>query len=155
MKNQLPSVLTGSVNALEKWMGDMNNTFVDFDRVFERFDRAFPVNVRTVTYPPVDLLKIDGGYLIQLAVAGYTSNDINVELRDDGVLTVTGKQESKADDSQYLFRGISARSFVRKWQLFDTDTVETVNLKDGMLTLKIMRAVPAEPSVKRIPVVSL
>jgi molecular chaperone IbpA len=133
-------------------MGDMNNTFVDFDRVFERFDRAFPVNVRTVTFPPVDLIKIEGGYLVQLAVAGYSKDDVTVEVSSDDVLTVTGKQEAKADDSQYLFKGISARSFIRKWQLFDTDTVESVVLKDGMLTIKIARANPDVPTTKRIPV---
>jgi molecular chaperone IbpA len=130
----------------------MNNTFVDFDRVFERFDRALPVNIRTVTYPPVDLLKIEGGYLVQMAVAGYAKEDLVVELSSDNVLTVTGKQDSKTDAGQYLFKGISARHFVRKWQLFDTDTIGGVNLKDGMLTIKIVRAPVSAPTSTRVEI---
>lgn len=152
MSKNLPSIFADSLNALEKTIGDMNGSFIDFDRFFERFDRAFPVNVRTVSFPPADLLKVDGGYVVQLAVAGYTKDNVVVELSNDNVLTVTGKQESKDENAQYLFKGISARSFIRKWQLLDTDTVENVSLKDGMLSIKIARAPAVEPQVKRLTI---
>jgi molecular chaperone IbpA len=153
MTKNLPSIFADSLNSLEKMIGDMNGSFIDFDRVFERFDRAFPVNVRTVSFPPADLLKVEGGYIVQLAVAGYSKDDIVVEVSNDNVLTVTGKQENKTDDGvQYLFKGISARSFIRKWQLLDTDSVSSVNLKDGMLSIKIDRAPAPEPQVKRLAI---
>lgn len=152
MPNKLPAIFADSLNSLEKWVGDMNNTFIDFDRVFERFDRAFPVNVRTVTYPPVDLLKVEGGYLVQLAVAGYGKDDLVVEVSDDNTLTVSGKQESKTDEGQYLFKGIAARHFVRKWQLLDSDKVSDIKLKDGLLTIKIDRAPAVAPTIKRLDI---
>jgi molecular chaperone IbpA len=150
MVTKLPSMFTNSLDSIERWVGDMNNTFIDFDRVFERFDRAFPATIRTVTYPPVDLLKVEGGYLVQLAVAGYSKDVLTVEVSNDNTLTVMGKQEANTDTGQYLFKGIAARQFVRKWQLLDTDSVSGVNLKDGMLTIKISRAAAPAPETKRI-----
>jgi molecular chaperone IbpA len=151
-KSKLPAIFADSLNALEKLVGDMNTTYLDFDRVFERFDRAFPVSIRTVTFPPVDLLKVEGGYLVQLAVAGYGKDELTVEVSNDNILTVSGDQAKDADASQYLFKGISARSFIRKWQLLETDSVESVKLKDGMMTIKIARAASPEPTSTRIPV---
>jgi molecular chaperone IbpA len=152
MSKNLPAIFADGLNSLEKMIGDMNGSFVDFDRVFERFDRAFPVNVRTVTFPPADLLKVEGGYIVQLAIAGYSKDDVTVELSNDNVLTITGKQSNKVDEAAYLFKGISARSFIRKWQLLDTDTIDGVTLKDGMLSIKIVRAPAVEPQVKRLEI---
>lgn len=144
---KLPAIFASRPLAeVEKLFGDMNNTFLDFDRMFSRFDQAFPVSVRSATFPPVDVIKTEDGYDITLAVAGYAKEDLTVELAEGNVLTVVGKQEQK-EETMYLFKGIAARQFTRKWQLLDGDEVASVSLANGLLTIRIKRVV-VEPQTK-------
>lgn len=148
----LPTLFSRQQGDLEKWIGEMNNVFVDFDRMFDRYDKAFPVNIRSVTFPPVDIVKTDAGYEITLAVAGYTQEDLQVEVDENDVLVVSGKIINKKPETSYLFKGIATRQFVRKWQLLDHDEVEGVSLKNGLLTIVVKRKPPAEPNVKRLTI---
>lgn len=129
-----------------KIVNDMNTFFLDFDRVFDRFDKAVPTTFRSATYPPLDIVEVDDGYEFIMAVAGYSREDLSVEVDTDHVLTVTGKVGEK-DGKTYLARGISARAFVRKWQLLDTDKVTSATLENGMLVVKVTREPVKEKQV--------
>lgn len=148
----LPTLFSRQQGDLEKWIAEMNNVFVDFDRMFDRYDKTFPVSVRSVTFPPVDVVKTETGYEIALAVAGYTQEDLQVEVDENDVLVVSGKIINKKPETSYLFKGIATRQFVRKWQLLDHDEVENVSLKNGLLTIVVKRKPPAEPTVKRLAI---
>lgn len=152
MTSKLPALFSSrTANDIEKWIGDMNNVFIDLDRMFDRYDKAFPVSVRSVNFPPVDIVKTATGYEITLAVAGYTQDDLKVEVDENDVLVVSGKIIDKPEVA-YLFKGIATRQFVRKWQLLDHDEVGSVSLKNGLLTIVVNRKAPPEPAVKRLTI---
>ena len=152
MTSKLPAIFGRTVAEMEKMLGDFNQTVIDSDRFFTRFDKTFPLSIRSVSYPPVDVVKLEDGYRITLAVAGYAKDDLSVELSGD-VLTVTG-DINKETDAQYLFKGISSRHFIRKWQLIEGDTIGDITLKNGLLNIKINRQPPTEPTVKKLNILS-
>jgi molecular chaperone IbpA len=126
--------------------------FVGFERIF---DRAATVNKLTGNqqkYPPYNIIKADDNtYLIELAVAGFDEKDFDIELYD-GILTIRAEIESDPEDikTEYIYKGIAARSFERKFTLADTVKVETVYLKQGMLTVKLVNEIPEEKKPRKI-----
>lgn len=151
MKNFLPSLFKNT-QTVEQWLSGINSMMLDAERAFEEMDRAFPVGLRNVTFPPVDIVKTGTGYKVSLAVAGFKRDELAVEVGPN-MLTVTGKKETKSEDA-YLVKSIATRQFVRKWQLLDQDEVEGVKLEDGLLTIAIKRnePTPVEDTVKRLEI---
>lgn len=137
----------------EKLFADFNSVWLDLDRAFEAFDRTFPVGIRNVNFPPCDVVKTDAGYNVSLAVAGFTHDDLTVEVDGDNIVTVSGKKETKTDEN-YLVKGIATRQFVRKWQLASADEVTDVKLENGLLNIAIKRNEPVveETPVKRLEI---
>lgn len=137
----------------EKFYSDFNNVWVDLERAFEAFDRSFPVGIRNVNFPPCDIVKTESGYNVLLAVAGFTRDDLSVEVDGDNIVTVSGKKEAKPDE-KYLLKGIATRQFVRKWQLAVEDEVTDVKLENGLLNIEIKRNEPVveEAPVKRLTI---
>ena len=124
--------------------------FIGFDSILNRLnsiDRA-----HTGSYPPYNIIKSgDNEYLLEMAVAGFDEEDFNIQLHD-GVLTVSANVGSADDETEYLHRGIAARSFVRKFTLADTIEIENASLHQGMLTIRLVNVVPEERKPKMIPI---
>jgi molecular chaperone IbpA len=126
---------------------------VGFDHLFdEMMGRQWQNSVTTSQgYPPYNVERLTGeSYRITLAVAGFNEKDITVTV-EDGNLTIVGKIEDKDDDDNMLYRGIAQRQFNRSFRLADYVEVEKVQLKDGMLTLDLVRKVPDAMKPKVIP----
>lgn len=138
---------------IEKTFADLTSVWLDAERAFEDFDRMFPVGVRNVNFPPCDIAKTETGYCITLAVAGFSKNDLEVEVDNNNVITIRGVKETKPT-GDYLIKGIATRQFVRMWQLATEDEVTEVKLADGLLTVAIKRnePLPREETVKRLEV---
>ncbi len=103
-----------------------NSYFVGFDEML------LPTDTQR-GYPPYNIQKLeDGTYNIQLAIAGFSRDDLSVELYNN-TLIISGK--SKEDTNSYLYKGISNRSFYRKFKLAESVKVNEVVLKDGMLRI--------------------
>lgn len=138
---------------VEKLFESFNSVWLDSERAFDAFDRTFPIGMRNVTFPPCDVVKTNTGYTVALAVAGFTKDDLTVEVDKDNIVTVSGKKETKSDD-KYLVKGIATRQFVRKWQLAAEDEAQGVELANGLLTITIKRnePLPVEESVKRFEI---
>ncbi len=99
-------------------------------------------------YPPYNIEKVgENGLRITLAVAGFTSDDLVVELVENQ-LTVRGKQ-SDDSDRVYLHRGIAARQFQRAFMLADGIEVSGARLDNGLLAIELMRPA-AEPRIRTI-----
>jgi molecular chaperone IbpA len=109
-----------------------------FDSIFDRF---FDMDTtRDSGYPPYNIRKInEAQYVIEIALAGFSKDDIEVELTE-GTLTVRSKklQEQMELDSEdsYVHKGIAKRSFLRCWTLSDDIFVKGADLKDGLLSVK-------------------
>lgn len=140
-------------NELRFDLPTLHRMTVGFDHLFdEMMGRQWQNSVTTSQgYPPYNVERLTGeSYRITLAVAGFNEKDITVTV-EDGNLTIVGKIEDKDDDDNMLYRGIAQRQFNRSFRLADYVEVEKVQLKDGMLTLDLVRKVPDAMKPKVIP----
>ena len=113
---------------------------VGFDRVADLMDRA--LNADTTTYPPYNIEKIDAeSYRISVAVAGFSADDLSVELRD-GALFVTARRAPESEDKTYLHRGIATRAFERRFALADHVRVTGALHENGTLHIDLTRETP-------------
>ena len=124
---------------------------VGFDRVFDQLQNYVENNSTSTGYPPYNIRK-DGeyNYDIEMALAGFSKKDIEVEVAD-GVLTIRSVKENEDDDNN-LYRGISYRKFNRKFTLADDIVVNDAKLENGMLTIYLERIIPEEKKPRLITV---
>lgn len=125
---------------------------IGFDRMFEELGRSF-ANSKTDNYPPYNVIKLDEThYVVEVAVAGFSEEELDVELKD-GVLSVSGeKVKSEGDSAEYLHKGISARSFLRRFTLAENVEVCAATVKNGVLSVALEHVVPEEKKPKKIAI---
>lgn len=118
---------------------------VGFDAFFQDFFANSGVALNTSGYPPYNIEKIDDNeYTVELAVAGFAPSELDVEVHN-GYLIITGQQEDYTDAQQiksYVYRGISTRQFKRSWKLAEHTEVESANIENGLLRIKLVRKIP-------------
>ena len=113
---------------------------------FEDLFKRVPSNVGA--FPPHDVEKDGNLYKLTLAGAGYSKENINIELKDS-ILTVVGDRDG--DDSRnYIVSGIAARKFRKSFSLSDAMEVRDADLNDGLLTITLEEVVPEEEQPKLI-----
>ena len=132
------------------------NKFMPYSIGFDNlFDRLFDIDVESVTtYPPYNINKVDeNNYLIEMALAGFRKDDIEIEL-SDGELSIKSKEirNKNIDKMELVHQGISNRSFVRKFTLSDEILVKNAEMKDGMLKIKLEKFIPEHKKPKSIPI---
>lgn len=112
---------------------------------FDRFPSLVDAALRTGEsdgYPPYNIEKADAdSYRITMAVAGFTTDDLNVEVRD-GVLIVKGAGAKEDGERKYLHRGIARRAFERRFQLADHVEIQSADLVNGLLHVDLRRELP-------------
>ena len=126
---------------------------VGFDRVFDRLNDYAMHQATSTGFPPYNIRKDgDTNFTIELALAGLTRDDLEIEVAE-GVLTVrtTDKKEEVAD-TELLHRGISFRKFSRKWTLADDIVVKDAKMENGMLLIHLERIVPEEKKPRLIEI---
>jgi molecular chaperone IbpA len=124
---------------------------VGFDRLFTTLNRNFANSKVNDNYPPHNIVQIDEThYAIQLAVAGFAEDELEIEYKDN-VLTVNGVQKQK-DELTYHYRGISARSFTRSFPLADHMEVRGATVVNGILAISIEHMIPEEEKAKKIAI---
>lgn len=122
--------------------------FIGFDRMLNRMQATTPGQPN---YPPYNIVKTDeNSYELQLAIAGFKYDDLEITL-EDGKLSITGNQ-SEEDDAEYLHKGISARNFTRTFTLMDTIVVNGADLSDGILNVKLENVIPEEKKPRKIEI---
>ena len=129
---------------------------IGFDDMFDQFETMLG-NGGLVqnNYPPYNIRKAGNDkYAIELAVAGFNKNDVEIEY-EEKLLTVRTKKINKAvekDDGEILHRGISQRSFSRSFTIADDVKVNGAELKDGLLTIVCEKIVPEQKKKKLITI---
>ena len=124
---------------------------VGFDRIFDNLSRYVDNNATSTGFPPYNIRKEgDYNYVIELALAGFGKEDIEVEVAD-GTLSVRSVKENSEDEST-VYRGISSRRFERKFTMADDIVVNGAKLENGMLTVELERVVPEEKKPRLIKV---
>ncbi|HBQ49088.1 MAG TPA: heat-shock protein, partial [Hyphomonas atlantica] len=118
-------------------------TVVGFDRLASMIDQASRLD-GSQGYPPYNIERVDdNAFAIEIAVAGFTEDDLEIETKE-GLLTVAGKRGESEDGEgrNYLHRGIAQRSFIRRYQLADHVIVTGANLQHGVLRIDLIRELP-------------
>jgi molecular chaperone IbpA len=126
--------------------------FVGFERIADRVNTATKL-ASVQKYPPYNIIKTDdNSYVIELAVAGLSEEDIEIELHD-GILVIRNTNLIVDDkETNYVFKGIANRNFERKFTLADTIQVDEVTLEQGILRVYLTNVIPEEKKPKRIPI---
>jgi len=127
---------------------------VGFDSIFEEFDRMLESTERyNSNYPPYNIRKIDeNDYKIEVALAGYSKDDIELELKDS-TLTVRNKQKEKVvnDDSNgVIHKGTSTRQVERAFTISEDIKVKNAELQNGLLNIDLERIIPEEKKARLI-----
>jgi len=118
-------------------LANLSRALVGFDRYF---NGQFPNT--NGNYPPHNIVKYnETHYGIEVAVAGFTKEEINVTV-DQDQLTIIGKQHITDDSKEYLHRGLAARDFEQTFTLAEYMEVKGAEVKDGMLKIQIERIIP-------------
>lgn len=124
---------------------------VGFDRLFDMLENS-SVGQAQENYPPFDLIKKgENDYCIQLAVAGFRPEEIDITAQQN-VLVVSGRKNEETEEkgSDFIYRGIANRSFERRFALADHIQVRGADLKDGLLAIELLREIPEAMKPKKI-----
>ena len=126
---------------------------VGFDRLLSTLDEALNIPDKVLTsFPPYNIAKIsDDKYVIELAVAGFKREEIDITL-EDNKLTIQGNAKKDEDSNKtYYHRGIALRNFTRVFTLADTVVVKSADLVDGMLLVELENVIPESKKPRKIP----
>ena len=149
------------MSQLEQFRTIHNTALIGFDDLFRRIKE---LESPKTNFPPYDIIKTsDDAFVIKLAVAGYTKDDISVTL-DSGRLFVDGSirpddysldslLDKKEKYPEYLYKGISQRNFKREFTLADTVEVSEVKLSEGMLSIHLKNVIPESQKPKTFEII--
>ena len=130
---------------LERFMG----LSIGFDSLF---DRIPTVAQQDNGYPPYNIRKVDDYiYVIEIALAGFSERNIEVEVAD-GVLSVRSKEDKDTVETEYVHRGIARRAFSRTWTLSDDMIVNGAEFQNGLLNINLEKVVPDEKKPRIVPI---
>jgi molecular chaperone IbpA len=116
---------------------------VGFDRLAALLDQVGGADVEPTAYPPYNIERLsDNAYRITMAIAGFSRDDVTIEVKESA-LSVRGEKQAEASaERQFLHRGIAGRGFERRFQIADHVEVTGADLKDGMLHIDLKRELP-------------
>ena len=125
---------------------------VGFDRVFDTLNRYADNTVQSTGFPPYNIRKEgEYNYAIEMALAGFSNKDIEVEITENTLYIRSTKEDVSETDSE-IYRGIAYRKFERKFTLADSVVVNGAKLENGMLTVDLEHVVPEEKKPRLITV---
>ena len=133
-------------NMLSPW-ADFSPFTIGFNSIFNELDRVR--SLPTTNNPPYNIRKVssEDTYLIELAVAGFSEEDVNVEVKENN-LTITGELGDK--DNGFVHQGISQRRFSRNFVLAEDVLVKGADLSNGILTVYAERIIPEEKKARTV-----
>ena len=123
---------------------------VGFDRLFDLLENSAGGQNQD-GYPPFDLVSVDENrFRISLAVAGFSQNEIELTAHQNQLI-VSGKKRDESN-AKYIHRGIANRAFERRFGLADHIKVTGADLKDGLLSIELVREVPEAMKARKIEI---
>ena len=124
------------------------SSFVGFDHLFNELE--YTAKHSNDHYPPHNIIKTsESDYLIELAVAGFSQDELTVEVKDL-TLTVTGEHVSKGRN--FIHRGISTKKFKRTFRLSEHVNVHGADIQDGILAIELKYVIPEEMRPRKISI---
>jgi len=122
---------------------------IGMEEMFRRLD-AFADNGSS--YPPYNIIKsVDGSQELQIALAGFNKEDIEVAV-EKSVLSVSVSKTNEKEHTEYVHRGIAQRTFARNWELSEDTRVSDISYTNGLLCITLVQEVPEEHKRKVLPI---
>ena len=132
---------------------DLDRFFVGFDKVTEKMASIADQSAKLVSnYPPYNIKKIDDNrYTIEMAVAGFGKQDIELELVDDKLI-IKGNHKEDLTGPQFLYQGLAMRPFTRTFSLADNVEINGASLMNGILKIALEAIIPEHKKPKKIDI---
>jgi len=130
----------------------LSRALIGFDRIFQDMENRFTSQINN-NYPPYNVLKTDENtYEIQIAVSGFTKEEVSVEV-DQDQLIIRGERK-RADDAswEYLHRGLATRDFTRSFTLAEYMEVGSASINNGILSIRITKIIPDSLKPRKIAI---
>ena len=125
---------------------------IGFDQLASMLDSTLRSENSDSGYPPYNIEVIDENkYEITLAVSGFAESELDIQV-ENKALTVRGSKASDNVERNYLHKGIAARAFERKFNLADYVEITSARLKDGLLSIALVKEIPEVMKPKRIDI---
>jgi molecular chaperone IbpA len=134
--------------------GPLAHTTLGFERFFDDVEKLLASDVAKVSssFPPHNIIKLDDShYIVELAIAGFSKNEIEISV-ENGTLTVKGEKQEKETGVQYLHKGIGTRSFTKSLTIADTVEVKGAEFKDGILRIGLENVIPEHKKPRKIEI---
>ena len=125
--------------------------FVGFDNIFNELERLVDgtAPTRNTSFPPHNIIKLDDNrYVVEMAVAGFGQDEVDVEIHD-GTLIVKGEKKDQTE-VDYLYRGIATRSFTKSIRLSESIEVRGAQFKDGILRIALENIIPEHKKPRKV-----
>ncbi|MGF1463389.1 MAG: Hsp20 family protein [Maricaulaceae bacterium] len=133
-------------------MTPLYRTIVGFDRLADLIDEAAKQDPAGGGFPPYNIEQHgENAYRIDLAVAGFSPEELAIEVRD-ATLIIAGKKTPREDDVRFVHRGIAERAFERRFRLADHVVVRDARLANGLLQIDLEREIPEALKPRRIAI---
>jgi len=128
---------------------------VGFDRLMNLVDASARVDEGALSYPPYNIEKTgEDSYRIVMAVAGFGEDDLEVTVQENSLIIKAGKAKAEAKKVEYLYRGIAARAFERRFDLADHIKVTGARIENGVLSVDLAREIPEAMKPRSIKIES-
>lgn len=128
---------------------------VGFSDVFEQLEKTARQVQKAATYPPYNIKQVsDNKYVIEMAVAGFAKQDIELTLEGNKLVVKGNATEDDTNTDNFIFKGIANRNFTREFTLADKVEIENAELANGMLKIGLANMVKIQDTIKKIPLLS-
>ena len=125
---------------------------IGYDNIFDHFNDMFESSELQTTYPPYDIIKhSDTKYDIQVALAGYSKDDIEIEVKEN-TLSIKSAKKDEDNKVEILHRGIAKRYFERHFTIADDVKANGAELKNGLLVVSLERVIPEHKKPRTISI---
>ena len=136
----------------QKAFGQFSPFSVGFDEIFNTLSMTSKLNSKP-NYPPYNIVKSGEDYRIEISMAGFKVEDIDVEVKDN-TLTISAEQTDEKKGVEYIHKGISERDFYKSFALAEYVEVKDAVVLDGILVISLEKNIPEEETPKKIAIKS-
>ena len=133
-------------------LANLSRALIGFDRLFNEVERKYS-NAAQTNYPPCNIYRTsDTDYVVEIAVTGFSKEDITVEIDHNELVIRAERHEEDNGAVEYIHRGLAARNFERRFGLTEHMEVGEAKVANGLLTVYITVIVPEAPKPRQIEV---
>ena len=133
-------------------LSPLYKTTVGFDRLGQIFDQLAIDSANG--YPPYNIERLgENDYRITMAVSGFGESDLEIEVKEDTLL-IRGGRAGEEEPRDYLYQGIAARAFERRFRLADHVQVRAARLENGLLHIDLVREIPEALKPRKVEIAS-